>query len=147
MSAEAAAARASVLVVDDEQAVLRVVALVLGDAHEVTVVRSGEMAVAKIQAGERFDVILCDVMMPTMAGPEVYERILALDPAQAARIAFMSGGVFSLEARAVLDRLPNQRLDKPFRAEQLHEIVQKVTGAARAPADAAKSPRKTRPES
>jgi signal transduction histidine kinase/DNA-binding response OmpR family regulator len=141
------AARASVLVVDDEQAVLRLVALVLGDVHDVTVVRSGEAAVSRIQAGERFDVVLCDVMMPTMAGPEVYERVLALDRAQAERIAFMSGGVFSLEARAVIDRLPNERLDKPFRAEQLHELVRRVTAAAPVPADAAKSPRKTRPES
>ena len=139
--------RRKVLVVDDEQAVLRLVALVLGDVHDVTVVRSGEAAVAKIHAGERFDVVLCDVMMPTMAGPEVYERILALDPAQAGRIAFMSGGVFSLEARTVLDRLPNERLDKPFRAEQLHELVNRLTAAARAPEDAAKSPRKTHPAS
>ncbi|HVR18119.1 MAG TPA: ATP-binding protein, partial [Polyangiaceae bacterium] len=55
--------RASILVVDDESAVLRVVSLVLGDEHTVTAVRSGEAAVAKVHAGQRFDVIFCDVMM------------------------------------------------------------------------------------
>jgi PAS domain S-box-containing protein len=144
--AEVETERSSVLVVDDEPAVLRVVSLVLGAEHDVSAVRSGEGALAKIEAGERFDVIFCDVMMPTMAGPEVYERIRAIDPAQAACVVFMSGGVFSLEARKVLDRLPNERLDKPFRAEELHELVRAVRAAAREPEGAAKSLRRRRPE-
>jgi PAS domain S-box-containing protein len=143
--AAAETARSSILVVDDEPAVLRVVSLVLGDEHDVSVVRSGEAALAKIEAGDRFDVIFCDVMMPTMAGPEVYERVRAVDPSQASRIVFMSGGVFSLEARKVLDRLPNERLDKPFRAEELHELVRVVRAAARGPEGAEKSPRRRRP--
>ena len=124
---------------------VRVVSLVLGDEHVVTAVRSGEVAVAKLSAGQRFDVILCDVMMPTMGGTEVYERIQAIDASQAARMIFMSGGVFSLEARAVLERLPNERLDKPFRAEELHECVRAVTAAARVPGVAAKLRRRKRP--
>ncbi|HEX6272094.1 MAG TPA: ATP-binding protein [Polyangiaceae bacterium] len=139
-------ARSSILVVDDEPAVLRIISLVLGDYHDVSVVRSGEAALAKVQAGQRFDVIFCDVMMPTMAGPEVYERIRAIDVPQACRIVFMSGGVFSLEARKVLDRLPNERLDKPFRAEELHEVVRTVRAAAREPEGAARSRRRTPPE-
>ena len=111
----------------------------------MTAVRSGEAAVAKVQAGQRFDVIFCDVMMPTMGGPEVYERIQAIDAKQAAGMVFMSGGVFSLEARAVLERLPNERLDKPFRAEELHECVRAVRAAARVPGAAVKLRRKKRP--
>jgi PAS domain S-box-containing protein len=141
---ETKAERASVLVVDDELGVLRIATLVLGDDHDVSVVRSGEAALAKIQAGERFDVIFCDMMMPTMAGPEVYERLRAIDEEQAARVVFMSGGVFSLEARAVLERLPNERLDKPFRAETLHALVRSVRDAARERANAVRSPRRTR---
>ena len=138
-------ARANVLVIDDEPAVGRVAERVLGGRHSVVVTTSGKVAVARIENGERFDFILCDVMMPAMSGTEVHERIAELDPEQAERIVFMSGGVFSHETRAYLDRLPNRRLDKPFRTEQLVELVEKLTAAVRAPEDAAKSRRKTPP--
>jgi PAS domain S-box-containing protein len=137
--------RANVLVIDDEPAVGRVAALVLGDRHSVVVTTSGKVAVARIENGERFDLILCDVMMPAMGGTEVHERVARLDPEQAERIVFMSGGVFSYETRAYLDGLPNRRLDKPFRAEQLSGLVEKLMAAARAPEDAAKSRRRTPP--
>jgi CheY-like chemotaxis protein len=123
----------------------RVAAVVLGDRHSVVVTTSGKVAVARIENGERFDVILCDVMMPAMSGTEVHERITRLDPEQAERIVFMSGGVFSYETRAYLDRLPNRRLDKPFRAVELSRLVQAITAAVRAPEDAAKSRRKIPP--
>ncbi len=122
--AEAPGFRASVLVVDDEQAVGHVVARVLRAKHSVTVTTSGKDAVARIESGERFDVILCDVMMPTMSGTEVHQRVARIDPEQANRIVFMSGGVFSHETRAYLEALPNRRLDKPFRAEELTRLLE-----------------------
>jgi PAS domain S-box-containing protein len=137
--------RANVLVIDDEPAVGSVAARVLRGRHSVVVTTSGKVAVARIENGERFALILCDVMMPTMSGTEVHERIARLDPEQAERIVFMSGGVFSYETRAYLDGLPNRRLDKPFRAEQLTALVDDLTGAARAPEGVAKSHRKTPP--
>jgi CheY-like chemotaxis protein len=134
--------RARILVVDDEPAVGGVVALVLGREHAVTLVTSGEAAVAQLEAGERFDAILCDVMMPKLGGPAVHERIRELDAEQAERMVFMSGGVFSPDAYAYLARPPNARLDKPFTAEQLRLVVREVTVAGRAPEDAARSPRR-----
>jgi PAS domain S-box-containing protein len=135
---------ANVLVIDDEPAVGRVAERILGGRHSVVVTTSGRIAVARIENGERFDLILCDVMMPAMSGTEVHERIVRLDPEQAERIVFMSGGVFSYETRSYLDRLPNRRLDKPFRAEQLTRLVE-LTAAVRVPGDAAKSRRKIPP--
>jgi hypothetical protein len=37
--------------------------------------------------------------------------------------------MFSHDARARIERLPNRRLDKPFRAEQLHELVAELVGS------------------
>ena len=67
-----------------------------------------------IAAGSRFDLILCDMMMPLMAGMEFHMRLATLAPEQADRTVFMTGGAFTPRAREFLARLPNLRLEKPF---------------------------------
>ncbi|MFL5397024.1 MAG: response regulator, partial [Myxococcales bacterium] len=67
-----------------------------------------------IAAGTRFDLILCDMMMPLMTGMEFHMRLVTLAPEQADRIVFMTGGAFTPRAREFLARLPNLRLEKPF---------------------------------
>ncbi|TMB29249.1 MAG: response regulator, partial [Deltaproteobacteria bacterium] len=62
------APRGRVLVVDDEPMVGSSIRRLLGRDHDVVVVQSGKDAVAKIAAGERYDVILCDLLMPEMTG-------------------------------------------------------------------------------
>ena len=41
---------------------------VLTPEHEVVTLSDGREALRRIAAGERFDVILCDLMMPEMSG-------------------------------------------------------------------------------
>ena len=41
-----------------------------------------------LQQGERFDLILCDVMIPQMTGIELYQATERIDPAQASRFVF-----------------------------------------------------------
>jgi len=36
---------------------------------------------------------------------------------------FLTGGAFTAKARAFLDRVPNVRVDKPFDADELREVV------------------------
>ncbi|HVA90716.1 MAG TPA: response regulator [Chloroflexota bacterium] len=71
-----------VLVVDDEDAICTTLATILEDEgyHVVTAV-NGEAL--KVAADSPPDVILLDMMMPLMDGPEVYRR-LHLDPRTAA---------------------------------------------------------------
>ena len=52
----------------------------------------------KLRVGRRFDVILCDLMMPTMSGIDVYNAIRDKDADQARRIVFMTGGAFTERA-------------------------------------------------
>jgi CheY-like chemotaxis protein len=52
-------------------------------------------------AGGEFDVILCDVMMPEVTGPELYERCFAHSPALARRFVFMSSE--PMAARRAID--------------------------------------------
>jgi PAS domain S-box-containing protein len=116
-----------VLVIDDEPMVGRLVERALGRVHAITGVTSGQDALSRLTAGERYDVILCDLMMPAMTGMDVYERVLALDPAQAGRMVFLSGGAFTRRAREFLERHPS--LEKPFDLRALEAAIQERLGS------------------
>jgi CheY-like chemotaxis protein len=122
--------RARVLVVDDERLVAESLRLVLSEEFTVTATTDPEHALARITAGETFDVILCDVMMPIMTGVELRNRIERVFPEQAARIVFVTGGIVIPEVRALLERVPNAWLEKPIDIEGLRELIRRRMGAA-----------------
>ncbi|APR74902.1 Sensor histidine kinase [Minicystis rosea] len=111
-----------VLVVDDEPMVGRMVERALGQVHKIQSVTSGKDALDRLNAGERWDVILCDLMMPSMTGMDLHDRIVALDPAQAERMVFLSGGAFTRRAREFLEGHPS--LEKPFDLRALEAVIQ-----------------------
>jgi signal transduction histidine kinase len=123
--------RARVLVVEDEAALGRMLPRLLAP-HDVTVVDRAADALARIEAGETYDTILCDLMMPEMTGMDFYDALLRQHPEVAARIVFMSGGVFTPAARAFMERVPNRRIDKPFDRESLRRLVDQSIGKASA---------------
>jgi CheY-like chemotaxis protein len=103
-----------ILVIDDEAAVCSSLQRLLAGEGDVVTVTSAREALELIGSGERFDVLLCDVMMPGMDAPALYEELLEVAPAQAERMVFMTGGAFTARARDFLERVPNARVDKPF---------------------------------
>ena len=50
-------------------------------------------------------------------------EVVALDPEQAERMIFLTGGAFTTSAREFLDATPNRRIDKPFDLKELRKIV------------------------
>jgi len=114
------------LVVDDDVAVRRALMRILGSDHDVSTVSSGAEAIELIGSGERFDVVLCDLMMPNVTGDQCYQRVSEIAPAQAARFVFMSGGAFTASARAFLETTQHPTLEKPFDLELLRSVVQQV---------------------
>ncbi len=105
---------ASILVVDDEPIIGEAVRRMLSPHHSVTMLTSGDEALRLIVAGERFDVILCDVMMPEMSGMRLHEELARLSPELARRMIFITGGAFTPWARTFLERVPNPIVEKPF---------------------------------
>jgi signal transduction histidine kinase len=122
MSSPPEGRRAAVLVVEDEPALGRVLPRLLAQ-HQVTVVTRAREALARIAAGEVYDTILCDLMMPEMTGMEFYDALLQLRPDLVSRIVFMSGGTFNPGTRAFLERIPNHRIDKPIDTANLRRLV------------------------
>ena len=116
--------RAAVLVVDDERAVSTILSRILA-SHDVTAVTSAKDALDLIASEHPFDLILSDLMMPGMSGMEFHDTLASSHPRIAERMVFMSGGAFTPAARAFLDRVPNERLEKPFNAGAVRELVQR----------------------
>jgi CheY-like chemotaxis protein len=113
---------ARILVLDDDPAIARLYALWLGSEHEITVMTVASDALARMQAGERFDTIVCDVHMPGMNGFDLHAAIQRMDPEQARRVVFVTAGLMP-EERAGLATLPNRVLIKPFGINELREAV------------------------
>jgi len=119
----AAVQRARVLIVDDEAALGRVLVHALEDDHDAEAVTTGREVLARITAGERFDVIVSDLMMPEMTGMELHEHLLAVAPDQARRMVFLTGGAFTATAGAFLDRVPNAKAEKPLQQKDLLKLI------------------------
>ena len=114
-----APAQRRVLVVDDEPALRSALALFLRSlGHHVDVVGSGTEALAATAAA-RYDGILLDVRMSDMPGDAVYDELVRRDPAQAARVVFVSGDAYSDAVRALLARTGRTCISKPFVLEDV----------------------------
>jgi CheY-like chemotaxis protein len=112
-----------VLVVDDEPLVARSIARALQRERTVVLAGSAEDARGRIESGERFAAVVCDLMMPGMTGMDLFEWVEAHAPALAGRFVFVTGGAFTQRARAFLERTGAPCVDKPFEASRLREAV------------------------
>jgi CheY-like chemotaxis protein len=115
--------RGRILVVDDDTLVAKAMYRLLAEHHDVLALTSAGEALARLEAGERFDVIFCDLMMPVTTGVEFHQRLLEVDRAQAARTIFITGGAFTDASRKFLETTANDRLEKPFDQFKLRQIV------------------------
>ncbi|HMC95739.1 MAG TPA: response regulator [Polyangia bacterium] len=115
----------TVLVIEDEPALGRVLQRLLAP-HRVNVVTRASEALGRVAAGESFDLILCDLMMPEMTGMDFHAELSRSFPAVAARVVFMSGGAFTPGAREFLERTPNRRIDKPIDTARLRQLVEEA---------------------
>jgi signal transduction histidine kinase/CheY-like chemotaxis protein len=115
--------RGRVLVVDDERMVTKALSRILSTDHTVVLATSAADALARLAAGEEYDVILCDLMMPQMTGMDLYDELLRVAPQVVSRIVFLTGGAFTHRARKFLDAIPNQRIEKPFDSMHLRSLI------------------------
>lgn len=117
----------SVLVVDDEEPVVRLIARLLHDlGHHPTVVTSGEAALEALDRVS-FDLMLCDVKMPGMSGFELVDAVRSREPELAERVIFITGDTLSSSTRSKLEQDGALFLPKPFSLEQLEAMLQSLT--------------------
>jgi CheY-like chemotaxis protein len=128
---EAPRRRLRVLLVDDQLMVLKASASMLRELDVVTA-GSGVEALQRLAEGGHFDVIVSDVTMPGITGPELFAKIRNLYPQLAERMLLVSGDTYGakLACRAVARRehistMP-KILDKPVPRDELVRAIEEL---------------------
>jgi len=118
--------RLRVLVIDDDLALGKTLGLLLASEMDVVVEQDGPQALRRLQGGEGFDAVFCDLNMPQLSGPHLHAALSKSHPELARRIVFMTGGAYTAECQAFLAKTRNPTLEKPFTLEQLHAAVELI---------------------
>ena len=114
--------RLRLLIVDDEVLVARAVRRVFDKEFRVDIALDGPSALEKLRKTD-YDVILCDVMMPGISGPDVYRQVRLENEPLARRFVFATGGLFSQELSDSVKRLSNMIVEKPFDPAELRRVI------------------------
>jgi len=117
--------RGRILVVDDETLVLNVIKRTLSKEHDVVALSAADKALELFERGEKFDLIVCDLMMPNMTGMDLHRELSRVAPDQANRMIFLTGGAFTAAARHFLSETPKEHLDKRSDSTNLRAIVRR----------------------
>ncbi|MBL8767293.1 MAG: response regulator [Planctomycetes bacterium] len=122
----------SLLVVDDEEGIRDLLEAQLTHAgHRVVTASGGREGLARAIGGDRFDAVVCDRMMPDLAGSELYRRAVDAVPALRGRFVFVTGDVLGEDANDVSRGDGNEVLAKPFRGADLMAAIERVAARAR----------------
>ncbi|HTV75611.1 MAG TPA: ATP-binding protein, partial [Candidatus Baltobacteraceae bacterium] len=116
---------ATVLIVDDEGLLLTMGETILTEfGYKVLTANGGQKALAILSREDtKVDLVLTDLVMPTMGGRELAERIRQLAPAM--KIICMSGYVMPSDKQT-----GTAYLQKPFTSQDLLAKVKQVLGSA-----------------
>ena len=111
-----------VLIVDDEPLLRSMMQRVLEKhGYQVTVAAHGQEALALLGDHAPFDLVLLDMAMPVMAGPEVFRRARARHPAL--RVLLASGFASADDVQALIRDGACGLLVKPFSTRHLLQAV------------------------
>lgn len=113
-----------ILLADDDDVMREFLARALRRAgYQVDSVDRGTTALALVQSGERFDLLLTDIVMPELDGIELAQKASVIDPSM--RVMFITG--FSAVSLKAGQALPNAKvLSKPFHLKDLVLEVDRV---------------------
>ncbi len=117
--------RGRVLVIDDDPRISLSLQLILSEWHDVTALTSPCEALSRIRRGDRYDLVLCDVMMPELSAMDVYAVLERELPSMTSRLVFLTGGAFTPPALDFLARVDNARFEKPIDIDGLIAFVRR----------------------
>ena len=111
------------LVVDDEREVGEAMAEFLeAEGFVVTTVEDGAGAKAALMGGI-FDAIFCDLRMPDIDGPALFDWACQAIPGIAERFVFVTGDTLGEAAARFLERADRPVLEKPFSRDSLRQAL------------------------
>ncbi|MBF0432701.1 MAG: response regulator [Fibrobacteria bacterium] len=116
----------SILVVDDEENVLKSVNKLIKSKHpdyELTLTNSPSKALNKIKTG-KFDLIITDLMMPGIDGLELIKKIRSEVPDL--KIMMMTGFATMKTALLAMREGAGKYISKPFTRDELLSAVHEI---------------------
>jgi CheY-like chemotaxis protein len=120
---------ATILVVDDDADIRDLIQAILeGAGHDVTVAAEGQEALNKLKR-KPYELVVLDIMMPTMSGYEVLEQIRAMPSRASTPVIVVTAkhdptGVMREVRGGAVDHLA-----KPFMPEELEDVVARALAA------------------
>jgi CheY-like chemotaxis protein len=116
----------TILAVDDENKIIRLISESLGAlGYNIISASDGQEAVRLFaQNKSDIDLVILDLMMPSMNGYEAFNEIKAMDPAS--KIILCTGYVADENVQRMLNNGVKGLLKKPYRIEDLSRAVRLV---------------------
>jgi two-component system NtrC family sensor kinase len=116
------------LVIEDERALGEAVADALKDeGFIVDRANDGQEALGRLK-GVLYDVVICDLKMPTVDGMAFFRSVSADHPQLARRIVFVTGDVAGTDTERFLEESGCRWLPKPFRLRDLVRVAKETLG-------------------
>ena len=123
-----AAARARVLVIDDDPGVGKALRLMLEDEHDVTALTSPRQALTLLTSDPGFDIVFCDLMMAELSGLELHQALASARPGYEQRIVFMTGGAFGPNELRHEAQIKSTVIEKPFDMRRIQSLARGAMG-------------------
>ncbi len=118
--------RGKILIIDDEEGVREVLSDMLRHlGYEVVSVSDGVEALTYYQEkGHEIDAVILDMVMPRMKGKECFQKLRALN--SRVKVILSSGYDRNEAVQEILDEGVQGFVQKPYRVQQLSEVIAKV---------------------
>lgn len=117
---------ASILVVDDEEHICRLISRVLGQMrHNVESFNDPVKALLKLET-TGYDLVLLDIRMPGMSGLEFYSQMIAKRPELAGKVIFMTGDMTLSDLEIHMQQTNLMHIVKPFHPSTLEQFLSKA---------------------
>ena len=119
----------TVLVIDDEPGFASGLARVLRRAGcTVDIVANGRLALQQLQA-QCYDVVLCDLRMPGLDGPDFYALLSRQHATLRQRVIFLTGDTLGADSTAFLEQSGQPWVYKPCSAAAIRNAIQQLLHA------------------
>jgi signal transduction histidine kinase len=121
----------SILIIDDEEHLRRVLAeVLLSLGHRVDEAPDGTTGMQKLEGGD-YDVVLLDLRLPDVDGRVIWQWLNERGSALVHRLAFMTGDTMSVETQQFLEGSGRPVLSKPLSIARVRAVIDEVAAVSR----------------
>ncbi len=111
--------RRNVLVVDNDERILKAYARVLGRSCNVMIASDGQEAIDLLRSGSKADALVTELSLPDVDGQSLFEWLQQKEPALAERTVFVAAEATRERYKTFLGCVNNRVLTKPITASTL----------------------------